>query len=75
MFLKLKTSCSCGCAYYSNEKTNVDKIICPNCGLEHPYSSKLLMMLKTANEIPDGEIFKDVSTSVISLLEDMQNLQ
>lgn len=75
MFLKFKISCTCGCCYSSNENISVTKIICPNCGLEHPYSDKLLEMLKTAKEIPDGKPFDDVRTSVISFEEDMKNHQ
>lgn len=40
MFLKLKVSCNCRCSYYLNEAISADKISCPNCGKEHPYSKK-----------------------------------
>lgn len=54
MFLKLKIYCTCGCCYYISNKIAVNKITCPNCGIEYPYSEKAIKMLKIANEISDG---------------------
>lgn len=66
MFLKFKVSCTCGCEYSANENISTDKIICPNCGTEYPHSAKLISILKTAKEIPDGNILDDkISTRVI----------
>lgn len=72
MFLKLKVSCNCRCSYYLNEAISADKISCPNCGKEHPYSKEILSMLHTANEIQDVTDSTDalgqdsISTTVIS---------
>lgn len=74
MFLKFKISCTCGCGYSANENISTDKIICPNCGIEYPYSAKLISILKTAKEIPDGNQFdKEITISVISKQEDVKN--
>lgn len=73
MFLKFKLSCTCECSYTVNEKVCTDKIICPNCGLEYPHSAKLLSILSTAKEIPDGEAFPtDIKITVISHDEDVK---
>lgn len=45
MFLKLKIYCTCNCNYYVNEQINTEKVICPNCGKEHPSSSQIISML------------------------------
>lgn len=72
MFLQIKVSCNCRCSYYLNEKISSDKISCPNCGKEHPYSKEILSMLHTANEIQDVTDSNDalgqdsISTTVIS---------
>lgn len=73
MFVKIKVSCPCHCTYTVNEDINSDKIICPNCGLEYPYSDKVLSILKTAKEIPAGNITsdKECCISVLSLAEEM----
>ena len=74
MFLKFKISCTCGCGYSANENISTDKIICPNCGIEYPYSAKLISILKTAKDIPSGNILDDkIETRVISSAEDMKN--
>lgn len=46
MFMKIKISCPCHCLYVVNENINSDKVVCPNCGVEYPYSDKLIAMLK-----------------------------
>ena len=72
MFLQIKVSCNCRCSYYLNEAISADKISCPNCGKEHPYSKEILSMLHTANEIQDVTDSTDalgqdsISTTVIS---------
>lgn len=48
MFIKIKVSCPCHCTYTVNEDINSDKVICPNCGKEYPYSGKLIAMLNLA---------------------------
>ena len=74
MFLKLKVSCNCRCSYYLNEAISADKISCPNCGKEHPYSKEILSMLHTAKEIQDVTDITDalgvntISTTVIPLV-------
>lgn len=74
MFLKLKISCNCRCSYYLNEAISADKISCPNCGKEHPYSKEILSMLHTAKEIQDVTDSTDalgvntISTTVIPLV-------
>ncbi len=74
MFLKLKVSCNCRCSYYLNEAISADKISCPNCGKEHPYSKEILSMLHTAKEIQDVTDSTDalgvntISTTVIPLV-------
>lgn len=40
MFIKIKVSCPCHCTYTVNEDINSDKVICPNCGKEYPYSAQ-----------------------------------
>lgn len=50
MFLKLKVSCNCRCSYYLNEAISADKISCPNCGKEHPYSKEILDLYHTYND-------------------------
>ena len=72
MLLRIKVSCTCRCSYYLNESISTDKISCPNCGREHPYSKEILSMLHTANKIQDvtedtdGFNIKSITTSVIS---------
>ena len=67
MFLKFKLSCPCNCEYTVNEDIRTGKIVCPNCGLEYPHSAKLLSVLSTAKDIPDGEAFPtDIKITVIS---------
>lgn len=66
MFLGFRVSCTCNCTYSISEKISVDKIVCPNCGLPHPYSDKLIDILKIADEIPGACSVKDVFTEVIS---------
>lgn len=73
MFLKFQISCACHCKYSVNENIDTDKIICPNCNLEYPYSAKVLSILKTAKEIPDNEVFGETSIKVISAEEDMND--
>lgn len=76
MFLKFKIDCTCHCEYTANENISTSKIVCPNCGLEYPYSDKLLSILKTAKDIPDGNRFnKEIQTTVISEQEYMSNCQ
>ena len=73
MFLKFQITCTCHNRYTVNENVSADKIVCPNCGLEYPYSDKVLSMLKTAKEIPEGNITsdKECCISVLSLGEEM----
>ena len=72
MFLQIKVACNCRCNYYLNEAISANKISCPNCGKEHPYSKEILSMLHTANEIQDVTDSTDalgqdsISTTVIS---------
>lgn len=73
MFLKFQITCTCHNRYTVNESVSADKIICPNCGLEYPYSDKALSILKTAKEIPDNETFGETSIKVISAEEDMND--
>ena len=74
MFLQIKVSCNSRCSYYLNESISADKISCPNCGKEHPYSKEILSMLHTANEIQDVTDSTDalgvntISTTVIPLV-------
>ena len=74
MFLQIKVSCNCRCNYYLNEAISADKISCPNCGKEHPYSKEILSILHTANEIQDVTDSTDalgvntISTTVIPLV-------
>ena len=74
MFLQIKVSCNYRCSYYLNEAISADKISCPNCGKEHPYSKEILSMLHTANEIQDVTDSTDalgvntISTTVIPLV-------
>jgi uncharacterized protein YbaR (Trm112 family) len=72
MFLKFQITCTCHNRYTVNESVSADKIICPNCGLEYPYSDKVLSILKTAKEIPEGNITsdKECCISVLSLGEE-----
>ena len=65
MWLRFKISCTCQCSYSVGENINTDKIACPNCGLEHPQSEKLLSLLKLANSIPDYCSEDDVETKII----------
>ena len=74
MFLQIKVSCNCRCSYYLNEAISAEKISCPNCGKEHPYSKEILSMLHTAKEIQDVTDSTDalgvntISTTVIPLV-------
>lgn len=74
MFLQIKVSCNCRCSYYLNEAISADRISCPNCGKEHPYSKEILSMLHTAKEIQDVTDSTDalgvntISTTVIPLV-------
>lgn len=72
MFLKLKVHCTCNCNYYVNEQINTEKVICPNCGKEHPSSSKIRSMLRIAKHIDDGDVpgSKKIKTFVVSKKED-----
>lgn len=74
MNLKFQISCTCHCKYSVSETIGTEKIICPNCGTEYPHSAKLISILNTANDIPDGNIIgKEMSIAVISEVEDMKN--
>lgn len=75
MFLKLKVSCACHCDYFLSESIASDKIVCPNCGTEHPQSAKIILLLKTANEI-DAHNSSDDETkiTVISEREDLLSI-
>lgn len=76
MFLKFKIDCTCHCEYTANENISTSKIVCPNCGLEYPYSDKLLSILNAAKDIPDGNrIDNEIQTTVISEREYMNNCQ
>ena len=76
MFVKIKVSCPCHCTYTVNEDINSDKIFCPNCGKEYPYSDKMVAMPKLAKEIPDGDfLLNEHSVEVISLSEYMNSRQ
>lgn len=76
MFLKFKISCTCHCEYTVNDELSTNKIVCPNCGMEYPHSAKLISILNTAKDIPDGEFLSgEVRTRVISSEEDMKNHQ
>lgn len=76
MFFKIKVSCTCGCSYTVGQDIKTSKIICPNCGMEHPQSDKLISLLKIASEIPDGDFLSgDVSNTVISESEYVNNPQ
>lgn len=76
MFMKIKISCPCHCSYVLNENINSDKVVCPNCGIEYPYSEKLTSILKLAKEIPDGYYYSNEhSVEVIPLAEDMNSHQ
>lgn len=71
MFLKFKIFCTCHCEYTANENISTSKIICPNCGLEYPYSDKLLLILNTAKDIPKWEYgSNEIRTEVISQSEE-----
>lgn len=72
MFLKLKIYCTCGCCYYVNEQINIEKVICPNCGKEHPSSSQIISMLHMAKRIDDGNVpgANTVRTFAVSKQED-----
>lgn len=76
MFLKFKVFCTCHCEYTVNEDASVDTIVCPNCGMEHPYSAKLVSILNTAKEIQNNDCFSEtVKTDVIPCDEDMKKRQ
>lgn len=73
MFLKFQITCTCYSKYTVSEDISTSKIVCPNCGLEYPHSDKVLSILKTAKEIPEGNIAfdKECCISVLSLAEEM----
>lgn len=73
MLLKFQITCTCYSRYTVNEDISTSKIVCPNCGLEYPYSDKVLSILKTAKEIPAGNITsdKECCIGVLSLAEEM----
>lgn len=72
MFLKFQITCTCYSRYTVSEDISTSKIVCPNCGLEYPYSDKVLSILKTAKEIPEGNAFdKECRISVLPLGEEM----
>lgn len=75
MFLKFKIHCTCHCSYTTNEAISTDKIACPNCGIEYPYSKEVISILKTAQTIPSGSMFEKHSIQVISQEEDMKNFE
>ena len=76
MFLKFQITCTCYSRYTVNEDISASKIVCPNCGLEYPYSDKVLNILHTAKEIPDTNSFdKECDIRVISLEEYMNSHQ
>lgn len=62
MWLSFKVFCTCQCSYTIGENISTDKITCPNCGLEHPYSDKLIAILKIADSIPGHYSEDDVKT-------------
>ena len=72
MFLKLKNYCTCGCCYYVSQQINTEKVICPNCGKEHPSSSQIISMLHMAKCIDDGNVpgVNTVRTFAVSKRED-----
>ncbi len=65
MRLCFEISCTCQCSYTIGTNISTDKIICPNCGLEHPYSEKLLSILKIASGIPGCYSEEDIITTVM----------
>lgn len=74
MFLKFKIRCACHCSYAINENISTETIVCPNCGIEYPYSKELLLILNTAKNIPEGETSGN-RIEVISFEEDMKNFE
>lgn len=71
MFLKFRITCRCNCSYTISESICTDKVICPNCGTAHPYSDKLILMLKTASEIQieHKDVFdKSFNVSVVNTI-------
>lgn len=76
MELKFQISCTCHCQYTVNEELSTEKIICPNCGMEYPDSAKLISILNTAKDIPDGNLFnKEIEIKVIPTDEYMKKPQ
>lgn len=73
MFLKFQITCTCYSKYTVSEDISTSKIVCTNCGLEYPHSDKVLSILKTAKEIPEGNIAfdKECCISALSLGEEM----
>lgn len=59
MLLKLKINCTCECSYHVNERITENEISCPNCGKILSSSTKIIQMLKTADEIPDCELCEE----------------
>jgi hypothetical protein len=49
------------------ENITSNRIACPNCGLVHPHSDKLIAILKTANEINDSGSEDEAGIEVIPL--------
>lgn len=67
MSISFKISCTCFCEYTINDKVCTNKICCSNCGTEYPYSDKLISVIKTASEIPDGNLAaEEIETKIIS---------
>ncbi len=67
MSISFKICCTCLCEYTVNSKICTDKIICPNCRTEYPHSDKLISVIKTASEIPNGNLaMEEIETKVIS---------
>ena len=67
MWLRFKISCPCQCSYSVGENITANRIACPNCGLVHPHSDKLIAILKTANEINDSGSEDEAGIEVIPL--------
>lgn len=59
MYLKVKFRCDCGCTSEFDNETIANKICCPNCGneLKRDVSEKVLLLLRTMNEIPEDSWF------------------
>lgn len=59
MYMKAKYRCSCGCVSEFDNNTSATSIVCPNCGskLQADISDKVLLLLRTMNEIPEPNAF------------------